>query len=44
MPELWTDDEGRKHEVIEVNPLLPLAIITVLSTVLAILVIYACLH
>jgi hypothetical protein len=44
MPELWTDEEGRKHEVVDVNPFLPLAIITVLAAVLAILTIWMCLR
>ena len=43
MPQLWTDEDGTEREVVDVNPLLPLAIITVLATLMAILTIWMCL-
>ena len=37
MPQLWTDEDGTEREVVDVNPLLPLA------TLMAILTIWMCL-
>jgi hypothetical protein len=40
MPELWTDDEQKPYEVRDIDPMVPLAIIAVLVTALAIAAIW----